>query len=437
MSTSNTSSPINLDNVSDKDIITSLIEISKLITGQSELKSLYKKIHFILSKITFVKNIAIAEVDNITHTMTINYFVDEMDGSIYQDKSIDIGNGLSAYAIKAKRPVKLNKNEIIQLQNEGTIEQIYGTMCHSWIGIPITNDGEVFGLIIVQSYSPDLMYSDRDLEILTFAGSNINILMQQKRIEEQDKLLREEMLQKDKMASLGQLVAGVAHEINTPLGVCVTGISNLYEEHKVFKQFVDAGSVTEKQFNNFVDDVEETCVIIKNNVERAAMLISSFKQVAVDQSSETKRLINVKEYINEVVQSLHPLINKTQHLLTISCPNNIELETQPGAISQLLTNLITNSIIHGFENIKQGEISLSVNAKEGYLELTYKDNGNGMNEEQRNKFFDPFYTTKRNKGGSGLGGHIIFNIVATSLSGSIKLKSDINKGSTFFITIPY
>ncbi|MDA8622407.1 GAF domain-containing sensor histidine kinase, partial [Psychrosphaera sp.] len=409
------------DNVSDKDIIASLIDISKLITEKRELQALYKRLHVILSKVTFVKNIAIAEVDSVHHSMTINYFVDEMDGNLYQDKSIDIGNGLSSYAIKAKRPIKLHQTEIIQLQDDGVIDQIYGTMCHSWIGIPITNEGEVFGLIIVQSYSPELIYTDRDLEILSFAGSNINILMQHKRIEEQDKLIREEMLQKDKMASLGQLVAGVAHEINTPLGVCVTGISNLYEEHKVFKQSVDAGSVTEKQFNNFVDDVEETCEIIKNNVARAATLISSFKQVAVDQSSETMRLINIKNYINEVVQSLNPLINKTNHKIIVSCPNNIELETQPGAISQLLTNLITNSIIHGFENIDEGEINLDINNRENGLEFIYKDNGQGMNEEQRIKFFDPFYTTKRNSGGSGLGGHIIFNIVATALNGSIKL----------------
>jgi len=422
--------------VSDKDIITALIDISKLITEKSKSSDLYEKIHQIISKVIFVRNIAIAEVNDFNQTMRLNYFVDEMDGNSFQDKTIDIGNGLSAFAINAKKPIKLDQSEILMLQNSGQIERIYGTMCHSWIGIPIINGNDVFGLIIVQSYSPSFIYSERDLEILTFVGSNINILMQQKRIEAEDKLIREEMLQKDKMASLGQLVAGIAHEINTPLGVCVTGISNLYEEHTVFKKAAVNGLVTEKQFNNFIEDVGETCSIIKSNVERASRLISSFKQVAVDQSSETIRLINIKNYINETIQSLNPLIKKTKHSITVTSPDCLEIETQPGALSQLITNLITNSIIHGFEKINHGEIKIIVTEQDSKLEITYKDNGKGMDEEQSSKFFDPFFTTKRGSGGSGLGGHIIFNIVATSLKGSIKLETAIGKGCKFIIAIP-
>ncbi len=422
--------------VSDKQIIHALIKISALITEQYKLTELYKKLHAIISEVVFAKNIAIAEIDSESHIMNITYFVDEKDGNKFYGKKIDIGRGLSAYAIKRQAPTRLNEQQIIELQNKGEIDRIYGTMCKSWIGVPIVDDGTVIGLIIVQSYTSEYVYSERDLEVLTFVGSNINILVKQKKIVEEEKLLRAEILQKDKMASLGGLVAGVAHEINTPLGVCVTGISNLLEEHVRFRMAVDAGTVTEKQFNNFVDDVGETCEIIKSNVNRAATLISSFKQIAVDQSSESKRVINIKTYLEEIIHSLHPIIRKTKHKIVIDCADDIESLTHPGAISQLFTNLITNSLIHGFEDIESGTIEIKVSKKKGNLEFIYSDNGKGMNKEQKKKFFEPFYTTKRGSGGSGLGGHIIFNIVATSLHGNVVLESHKAKGAQFTITFP-
>ena len=420
---------------SEKDVINALLSISKLVISDLKLVDLFSEIHQIINNVVTVKNIAIAQVDIENDEMYLSYFVDEKDGSVYQGKSIKIGNGLSSYALKHPQPINLNKTDILKLQENGTIDQILGTMCTSWVGVPILYEEEILGLVIVQSYDESFIYDARDVEVLTFVGASISNVFKQKQIAEEEKRLKDELIQKEKMASLGGLVAGVAHEINTPLGVCVTGISNLLNEHDKFLVSVEAQNVTESQFNEFIEDVGETCEIVKSNVERAAKLISSFKQIAVDQSSETNRDVNILGYLNEIVTSLNPMVKKTQHDIEINCAPDLVLNTKAGALSQLFTNLITNSIIHGFEEITKGRILINVEQNTKQTTFSYTDNGKGMSAEHTTKFFEPFFTTKRNSGGSGLGGHIIYNIV-TSLGGSVKLRSELGQGIKITFTIP-
>lgn len=431
-------SSLNIDSpkASDKDVIDALIRISQLTNSDKDIDELYSEIHRIVESIVYVKNIAIAQVNISEHIMTLKYFLDEKDGQAYQGKTIDIGNGLSAYSLKLKHPISLNEQQIIKLQEGGKIDRVYGTMCKSWVGVPILHEEEILGLLIVQSYHADFEYTERDVEVLTFVGTNIGILLKQRQILEEENKIRDELLQKEKMASLGSLVAGVAHEINTPLGVCVTGITNLIDEYNDFNKAVHDGSATDEQFQNFMEDVSATCNIVKSNVERAAKLISSFKQIAVDQSSEDLRQINMLEYLHEIVHSLHPMIRKTKHKIEIDCPNDLELTTQPGAVSQLFTNLIANSLIHGFEDIPQGNIKITATKGKDAIEFLYKDDGKGMPAENQKRFFDPFFTTKRNSGGSGLGGQIIYNIVHNVLRGQVYLSTAENQGVEFKITVP-
>lgn len=426
----------NKPHVTDKDVINALLEVSKLVTTDLKLEQLFENIHQIIDQVIRVNNIVIAQVNMDDDEMYLSYFVDEMDGSIFQGQKCKIGNGLSAYVLRHKKPVNLSEEYILNLQSEGIIDKIQGTMCTSWIGVPIIYEEEVLGLVIVQSYDESFIYNERDLEVLTFVGASISNVFMQKKIAEEEQRLKEELIQKEKMASLGGLVAGVAHEINTPLGVCVTGISNLLNEYEKFLQSVNSQSVTERQFHEFLEDVGETCGIVRSNVERAAKLISSFKQIAVDQSSETDREINVADYLEEIINSLNPLIKKTQHKINVDCTPNLIFNTKPGALSQLFTNLITNSIIHGFENMPTGIIEIKVTQYNKGLNFKYNDNGKGMSEDHVNKYFEPFFTTKRNTGGSGLGGHIIFNIVS-SLNGTIKVSSKLGEGLEVNFAIPH
>ena len=245
-----------------------------------------------------------------------------------------------------------------------------------------------------------------------------------------------QLVQSEKMAALGDLVAGVAHEINTPLGIGVTGISYLNDATRVFKKLFTAGDATKRDLENFIEDCEESCQVTLSNLNRAAKLVAGFKQIAVDQSSDEKRVFNLKQYIGEVLFSLYPRIKKTKHTVNVDAPDDLEINSYPGAFSQILTNLVMNSLLHGFEDVEKGTISITVKNEESALILCYEDNGKGMTPAQQKKIFDPFYTTKRGAGGTGLGMHLVFNLVSKTLEGEISCTSSVDKGTFFTITIP-
>ncbi len=247
---------------------------------------------------------------------------------------------------------------------------------------------------------------------------------------------QDKLVQSEKMAALGELVAGVAHEINTPVGVGVTAASFLEAKTGEFKKIYDAGELKRSDLENFLRVVEEVSRSILINMERAAELISSFKQVAVDQSSETRRRFNLKEYIDEILLSLRPRYKKTGHAINVHCDETIELNSYPGVFSQILNNLIMNSLIHGFEEMDSGRIEMEISCSDNLVTFIYRDNGKGMTSEQKEKVFDPFYTTRRTKGGTGLGMSILFNLVTQTLNGSIDCQASEGAGVVFTMTFP-
>lgn len=246
----------------------------------------------------------------------------------------------------------------------------------------------------------------------------------------QDGLIRSERL-----VALGSMVAGVAHEINTPLGVGVTAISYLGDQLKEVKSTFSNRALKRSDFEKFLDATGEATSIVSTNLERATELIQSFKQVAVDQSGEQKRTFILKKYIHDVLLSLRPKYKKTSHHIIVNCPEEIELDSYPGAFSQIITNLITNSLIHAFENIEVGEMRFDVERVDGELYFNYSDNGVGMEPAVTNQIFDPFFTTKRTAGGTGLGMHIVYNLVSQKLGGHIGCFSEPGKGTEFKITL--
>jgi PAS domain S-box-containing protein len=250
------------------------------------------------------------------------------------------------------------------------------------------------------------------------------------------KKTQNQLIQSEKMASLGGLVAGVAHEINTPLGISVTASSFLERKTKEIKELFDLNRLKRSDFKKFIEIGMESASSILANLNRAAELIQSFKQVAVDQTVEEKRNFELKHYIDEVFVSLRPRYKRTQHQITVNCPDHIELNSYPGVIMQVLTNLVMNSLLHGFVEIEQGKISINITDNQETVTIVYRDNGKGMNEEQLAKIYDPFYTTRRGQGGTGLGMHIVYNLVTQSLSGIIGCQSQQGEYTMFTITIP-
>ncbi len=245
-----------------------------------------------------------------------------------------------------------------------------------------------------------------------------------------------QIVETEKISSLGQMVAGIAHEVNTPIGLGVTASSLLQDKLKVIEQNFAAKTLTSSQLARFLSEAEENLGIVYRNLERAASLIRSFKQVAVDQSSDNTRDFSVAQLINEVLLSLRPNLKKTNHEVIVNCPENLRIESKPGPINQILINLIMNSLIHAFPDEQSGKISITVSIENEQCQLIYQDNGVGVPEQIRKRIFDPFVTTKRGEGGSGLGLHLVYNLVTQALRGKIQLESSLGEGVHVLIEFP-
>ncbi|PID28319.1 MAG: hypothetical protein CR982_04530 [Candidatus Cloacimonadota bacterium] len=244
------------------------------------------------------------------------------------------------------------------------------------------------------------------------------------------------MIQQEKMASLGSLVASVAHEINTPIGIGVTAASHLEDRTLLIEKLSKNKEMKKSDFMAYVTTAVESSRMILTNLNRAAQLINSFKEIAVDQTNENIRSFNLKEYLNEVILSLKPRLKKTKHNIFLDIEENINLLSYPGAVSQIFTNLIMNSLTHGFKDINNGEIFIEAKEVEENIEIVYEDNGIGVDEETVKKIFDPFFTTERGLGGTGLGMHIVYNNVVEILKGSIVCESRDDRGISFKIIFP-
>ncbi|KQT55168.1 MULTISPECIES: sensor histidine kinase [unclassified Aureimonas] len=230
-----------------------------------------------------------------------------------------------------------------------------------------------------------------------------------------------ELIQAEKLASLGQLVAGVAHEINTPLGVALTTATVMSEEVRRFEAEARAGRVTRAAFDDFVERTGEGARLVFANLERSANLVQSFKQVAVDQASGERRSFELGEFTEELFVSLGPLIKRAGHRTEILCEPGITMDSYPGALAQVLTNLLSNAFAHAFEPGRQGLVRLEIARREAGLQLIFSDDGRGIAPHHRRRVFDPFFTTGRGNGSTGLGLHIVFNLVTATLGGTIAM----------------
>ncbi|WP_096700457.1 ATP-binding protein [Magnetospirillum sp. 15-1] len=251
------------------------------------------------------------------------------------------------------------------------------------------------------------------------------------------KAAQESLVQAEKLASLGALVGGVAHEINTPVGIALSCASHLADSTASMRKLFEADDISVEDFERFMDTVKDTTGLILTNVERAAELIRSFKQVAVDRTSSERRRFDLATYIRETLASLGPHLRQAGHTVLLACPEGIVMDSYPGALSQVLGNFIMNSLVHGYDSGQTGTLSITVE-RDGAesVRLTYGDDGKGIPDEHLGRIFDPFFTTRRGSGGSGLGLHIVYNLVTGPLAGSVAAESPAGRGTVFTILMP-
>ncbi|MBP1961664.1 sensor histidine kinase [Paenibacillus aceris] len=249
-------------------------------------------------------------------------------------------------------------------------------------------------------------------------------------------ITQDQLVQSEKMGALGNLVAGVSHEINTPIGIGVTAITYLDQKTKDFRSLYETGKMKKSDLEQFLSVIGETNAMVQSNLERASSLVRSFKQISVDQSVEVKRSFQLKEYLEGIIASLKPSLKKTRLRVDVFCDEQLNLYTYPGALSQIITNLVMNSLNHAYSLEEEGSLCLRVTDQEDQILLAYSDDGKGMTQAVLDQIFEPFFTTSRGKGGTGLGMNIVYNLVTQSLNGTIQCFSTLGQGSLFIITIP-
>ncbi len=250
------------------------------------------------------------------------------------------------------------------------------------------------------------------------------------------KTTQAQLVESEKMASLGGLVAGVAHEINTPIGICVTAASTLADRTTETATAYHNNQLKGSALKAYFNMAQTSSNLVLNNLNRAADLIQSFKQVAVDQNNLDKRSFAVKKYIQNTLISLKPHLKKTPHQITVHGDEQIKINSYPGAFSQIVTNLVMNSVRHAYPSGEAGNLRFEVKLDSEQLIIEYSDDGCGISPENLDKIFEPFFTTARAQGGTGLGLHIVFNLVTQKLNGTINVQSEIGVGTTFILNFP-
>lgn len=276
---------------------------------------------------------------------------------------------------------------------------------------------------------------DRTTQLTLEVAEHKRVSENLQRVNDTLKQTQAELVQSEKMASLGNRVAGVAHEINTPIGVAVTAASYLQDATKDLSGRFKTGELKKSDLAQFVETASTSARIVNANLERAANLIGSFKKVAVDQSSQEKRAFNLAAYLHEIIMTLHSNLKQNDHEVIIECPTDLDLHSFPGALAQVVTNLVMNSLVHGFEGRTGGKITISASVLPTHVEISYRDDGCGMDKKTRLQVFDPFFSTKKGRGGSGLGMNILYNLVTQTLGGRVECRSELGQGSEFVFTM--
>jgi signal transduction histidine kinase len=304
---------------------------------------------------------------------------------------------------------------------------------------------EALPLSLLSSNFDILLLPVRQAELLMRVSSllSLGILLKQKEEKsleldccKQHRLdLHAQLIASEKSAALGRSVAGFSHELNTPLGLCVTAASYLADSSKQVSQSLSDKSLSTQAVQSYIDSVDETLDIILSSLNRSTEMVANFKLVAVDVSSEKKRSFVLHDYLKRVINSLTPALRKTKHCVEV-VGDDLVIDTYPGALSQVITNIVMNAIIHAFEGREQGTVLIRVVHDGSNVHLNCSDNGKGMTSESLAKVFEAYYTTREGQGGSGLGTSIIYKLVTETLQGQISCSSELGVGTMFTITIP-
>lgn len=431
------------------------IEMEALLKSEKEIDSLNKN----LQKIVDERTKELKEQKEVFETL----FRDSKDGLclVEDGKFIDCNDTLL-------RMLKFDKKEDFvgltpidlspQFQLDGTLSKEavktnidkclkYGSARFEWVHKKATGE-EFWAEIVITKvvinnkiviFSAWRDISDKKELEVQLHNRNLDLQDSNDELETMIENLREtqnKLVESEKLAGLGSMVAGVAHEINTPVGIGITGSSHLEFLSESIAEKYNENTMSKEDFEEYIKSCLELSKVINANLHRTAEIIKNFKQVAIDQTSEQKRVFNLKEYTRGVLVSIDSLKKDKEINFLIDCDDKLEIISYPGFFAHIITNFVSNSITHGFKNKKQGNISFSIKRVDNELYFIYKDDGVGISKENQMKIYEPFFSTNNKGSSSGLGMNIVYNLVTVNLKGSIDCESELNNGVTFTIRIP-
>ena len=412
-----------------------LQQISREINASLDLDQVLSRCHHMLSELLDVHVMVIGLQRPATQEIEFVFWLE--DGEMVPNFSVAIDNHetLPALCFQRKQEIHVDQRSDFLHYFSSIPEPLRGEPMQTVLYIPLLVNQQAVGVFSVQSPEP-AAYNTSQLNLLRTLANTIAIAVVNADTFTRLQQTQQQLVTQEKMASLGGLVAGVAHEINTPLGICVTATSHLHAEYKQVQQAVANKTLRQSQFDRFLQHLADGLKILDVNTERAAALVHSFKQVSVDQSNDSLRDINVADYLQELLLSLQPQLKKQHCQLRLDCAESIEWTTDAGALAQIVTNLVMNSLHHAFKDTAEPCITLSIEVVGKVLQLNYQDNGCGMTGHELERLFEPFYTTQRGAGGTGLGAHIVYNLVTARFNGQIRALSQPGQGLLYKISLP-
>jgi signal transduction histidine kinase len=423
-----------------------LFRIAELTNTSTSLTEFCAAVHAVIGQLLYAHNFFVALLVDHDSAFDFPYAADEVDpSSLFQRRKLR--RGLSEHVLRSGKPLLVDRNKVQELVAAGAVESI-GTTAVAWLGVPLITSDRVAGVLVVQSYTAGIGFTMRDQELLSFVALHVATALQRRQTQESlrvayselqvriEELRRTqaELIENEKMASLGRLVAGVAHEINTPLGIGVTAASHLEVSFSSIERTLAESASPEVRAA--LTSARRCVDLVMSNLNKAGQLVKSFKQVAVDQANEVRRHVAVRRYLEEVLASLHPRLKTTPHRVELDCPVDVEIDTYPGALYQIAANLVLNALLHAFDAEHPGRIRIGVSVSGDTVEMVFADDGKGMSEEVRRRAFEPFFTTRRGSGGTGLGLHLVYNLVTQVLRGTITCISAPGQGTQFTIRLP-
>ncbi len=403
-------------------------EITSQLDQEHVFEVIERHVHGLLDAATFAIYLMDANAQGLTSVYDIE------NGVRLSGDHVDLNSGtsFSARCVRERSELLINESDA-----ELRASQIPGTiLTRSALFAPLAIGERVLGVMTIQSPRPHA-YAEKERLIFRTLCAYTAIALDNSVAYTHLRDAKDQLVAQEKLAALGALVAGVAHELNTPIGNSLLTVSALQQKTVALEEAVATGSLRRSTLSDYIASAHEGVDIITRGLETAAELVQSFKQVAVDRATEQRRPYELLRTTQDIVATLHRSISQAGHRLEIDIAESITLDGYPGPYGQILTNFINNALLHAFESRRGGTMRLSAwLVRPGSVDIEFADDGRGIAPENLKRIFEPFFTTKMGQGGSGLGMSISYNIVTSLLGGEISVDSTLEQGTRFKMRIP-